>query len=158
MKNISMVFLAIFVIAIASYVILQLQMMILKKGIHDRQQILDSFDQIQVQYLAETKQKITDLTVFWEQMGRTKQAIEELDNINLELVKAIFANVPQGVLFKELDLSRTNLTIIGKADTRAAIAELEYHLRNSGLCTNLKMINIIFEDNKFNFNLQADLL
>lgn len=158
-KSVATIFLLIFLLTIGSYLVLQVQSLVLKKGISDKEDILAHYDAIQLQHLAETKQRIADLTAFREQMGSTEQAVQEIDKVNLELVQKAFANVPPGVVFKDISLSRKEIRILGTSISRPAVAEFEYNLRNSGISNDIKVTNIIFQEQSktFSFNIQGNL-
>lgn len=157
LKNVAAFFLFIFLLTIGSYIVLQAQTLILKKGISDKEDILANFDAIQLQHLAETKQNIANLIKFQAQMGNTEQAIKAIDKVNLELVQKIFANVPPGVLFKDININRTTIRLLATATSRPAIAEFEYNLRNSGIISDIKVSNIQLQNNVYSFNLEGNL-
>lgn len=152
-KSVATIFLLVFLLTVASCIFLQGQSLILKKGISDKEDILAHYDAIQLQDLANTKQKIADLTNFQTQMGQIEGAVSEFDKINIKLVQDIFANVPPGVLFKDLSLNRTEIRLLGTANSRPAIAEFQYNLRNSGISNNIKVTNISMENNLFSFSM-----
>ncbi len=152
-KPISVVFVIILLVTIASYIVLQLQVFVLKSQISAKERVLASMDTVELQYLAETKEKIANLTSFQAQMGETEKAISEMDFIKLEFLQKIFTAVPPDVLFQDLATEQTEWRILGTAKTRAAVAEFEYNLRKSGVVNGITVTNISLKETLYEFNM-----
>lgn len=152
-KPISVVFVIILLITVVSYVVLQLQIFVLKSQIAAKERVLASMDTVELQYLADTKEKIANLTNFQAQMGQTENAINEKDFIKLEFLQKFFAAVPSDILFQDLVIEQTEWRILGTAKTRAAIAEFEYNLRKSGIVNEIEVTDISLKSFLYEFNM-----
>jgi Tfp pilus assembly protein PilN len=155
LKRTAVVFLFVFLIIIASYGVLQVRLMMIKKSIDDKKEILANYTEIELQYLAETKQKVDNLLIFQEQMKKTEYEINNIDYLGYDLLEKFFANVPVGITFDNLSLTRSEWHLTGTADSRVAIAEFEHNLRSDGRFGAFRLPSISPTENRFSFSLSG---
>jgi Tfp pilus assembly protein PilN len=155
LKRTATVFLFVFLIIIASYVVLQVQLMMIQKSIDDKKEILANYSKIELQHLADTKQKVDNLVVFREQMNKTEIEISEIDYLGYGLLEHFFANVPADITFENLTMTRSDWHIKGTANSRVAIAEFEHNLRSDGSLGTFRLPDISESANRFSFSLSG---
>lgn len=155
LQRTAVVALFVFLIIIASYGVLQVQLMMIRKSIDDKKAILADYSQIELQYLAETKKKVENLLVFQEQIKKTETEINDIDYLGYDLLEKFFANVPAGITFENLSMTRSEWHVTGTALSRVAIAEFEHNLRSDGRFGTLSLPSISPEEDNFSFSMSG---
>lgn len=84
--------------------------------------------------------------------------LEDVNIIHVDLMNTLASTLPAGLVFQNLNLSVRDFTVTGVANTREAIAELEFNLKREGLFTQVHVNNISREQSglrQYTFSITA---
>ena len=129
-------------LAAGSYLGLQVWTNFLEKDVAAKEDQLDKVSDAKLTEVKEVMRLIAEHKNYQQMTDRIQEDIERNDFVKLKLMEKILENVPQNLFFQDLNLSRTEWSLLGFADSRLIIARFEYNLKNSGLVDNIAVENI----------------
>ncbi|KOA21417.1 fimbrial assembly protein (PilN) [Clostridium homopropionicum DSM 5847] len=114
---------------------------------------------------AKLEEKLKILNEYYKSVSGINDTVKKQDYINTTLIKEISSVVPESVSFQSMSISNKLITMNGTAETRVAIGEMEYNLKQLDTFENIH-VSIISgsgtsatadENSSFIFNLTFKL-
>ncbi len=107
----------------------------------------------------EKEDKVKIIKQYYNTLKSLDAKIDALDIINKNLLIEISTTLPTEITFDALSITSDEIQIKGKSENNAAIAELEYNLRQLNLFDNIHVfsINYSVEESQYAFSITCKL-
>lgn len=109
--------------------------------------------QVTLKRIEEKQQKLLRLQTIQPVLEQADQALKTTDYVNDQQLQAIAAAVPQNLVLGKTIIGTGKCEIDGTARKKAAIAELEYNLRESELFDNIHINEIALMGENYEFKM-----
>ncbi|MDD2401126.1 MAG: PilN domain-containing protein [Clostridia bacterium] len=155
LKSRGNVILLIVILAVVAYIVLQVQVYLLKNDIAENKKVIESLNTGKIVEVIDTKRHVPLLEKYYKLVSVLSNDLGEEDIINSSLLERIFVTVPKDLYFGGFNIEKSKWGIAGYTDNRKKIAEFEHNLKKSGIVEKIHLNNIELDKGQYYFGIEG---